>query len=84
MTVCSAYCEELSMAMFFCSQSSLYLIIALLVLFLPAGDNLDAWNPMAEDYNDRSFNSYDRGPGRNMPANPMCVAKIVQRFMLDS
>lgn len=37
----------------------------LLVFFPPArrGTDEDSWNPMEEDYNSRSFNSYVSGPG---------------------
>ena len=30
-------------------------------------DNLDTWDPRQEDYTDKNFNSYDRGPGKNIP-----------------
>ena len=29
----------------------------------PSGGGVDDWNPMADDYNSRSFNSYVSGPG---------------------
>ncbi|XP_067942651.1 tudor domain-containing protein 1-like isoform X2 [Watersipora subatra] len=32
---------------------------------------LDNWNPMADAYNDKTFNTYDRGPGRNMSSCPL-------------
>ncbi|KAK3096272.1 hypothetical protein FSP39_025170 [Pinctada imbricata] len=32
-------------------------------------DELASWNPMDEDYRDETFNSYDRGPGKNLPRN---------------
>ena len=34
------------------------------------GNDLDSWDPMKEDYEDKSFNSYSRGPGRNLPDDP--------------
>ncbi|XP_074644460.1 uncharacterized protein LOC141901245 [Tubulanus polymorphus] len=33
----------------------------------PRNSSLAAWDPMAEDYESREFNSYDRGPGRDLP-----------------
>lgn len=31
---------------------------------------LDAWDPMKDDYENETFNLYDRGPGRNLPSDP--------------
>ena len=28
---------------------------------------LNKWNPMKEDYNNKNFNQYSQGPGRNLP-----------------
>jgi len=34
-------------------------------------EDLSCWDPMVEDYENKAFNSYHKGPGKNMPEDPM-------------
>ena len=36
-------------------------------VFRAHNDGLEGWNPMRDDYNNRTFNAYDCGLGKDLP-----------------
>ena len=38
-----------------------------LLFYRAHNDGLEGWNPMRDDYNNRTFNAYDCGLGKDLP-----------------
>ncbi|KAF6018079.1 hypothetical protein EB796_023610 [Bugula neritina] len=44
-------------------------------------EDLSCWDPMVEDYENKAFNSYHKGPGKNMPEDPIVRKSFTNLFV---